>query len=577
MEYPWAAEVKAVEKGYKTSLKKGLSSKAVEAKREEHGWNELEQEEGSSFWDMVLEQFDDPLVKILLLAAVVSAAIAVHELHEQGMSFSIGHFVEPLVILLILFLNAAVGVYQESNAEKSLEALKEMQPDKCRALRDGVSKEIDARELVPGDVVECRVGDKVPADLRVAELKTTTLRLEQMTLTGESVSVAKQDEPIRSKDCEIQKKSSMMFAGTTIANGTVIGIVTHIGMGTEVGKIQEQLQAAAAERAEEKTPLKQKLEDFSDQLQNIILFICAAVWLINIRMFVNFDNGLAWDMVDFKKAIYYFQIAVALAVAAVPEGLPTVITMCLALGTRKMAKRNAIVRKLPAVETLGCTSVICSDKTGTLTTNQMSVRALVTCGRNDSDLVEAEVTGSTYNPADGEVTLGKGGLTYAVRKLAQICSLCNESTVELNKAKGVWRHVGAPTEAALTVVVEKLLQEGAASATPMNPDPGANSDVPCNERLKAACPTVATLEFTRDRKSMSVLVNPGRQQRAACQGRPRIAPGTLHARSRRRRQAHPAYRHGPQGPGAGDHQVCWARAALPGLCVLGFSWHARRL
>ena len=491
---PWAKEVRQVEKELGTSLRSGLSAGAVAKKRDKHGWNELEKEEGTTFWAMVLEQFDDPLVRVLLLAAVVSASIAVHEVYEAGHTFQLSHFVEPLVILTILVLNAMVGVYQESSAEKSLEALKEMQPDTCRALRDGAFSTLAARELVPGDVVELRVGDRVPADCRVGELKTTTLRLEQMALTGESVSVSKQSEPVAQLECEIQAKASMMFGGTTLANGNCLAIVTATGMHTEIGKIQAQLVAAAEETAEEKTPLKQKLEEFSDQLQNIISVICLSVWLINFRMFVD-TSVWPWQL-DVKKAIYYFQVAVALAVAAVPEGLPTVITMCLALGTRKMARRNAIVRKLPAVETLGCTSVICSDKTGTLTTNQMSCTMVVTCGASDADLVRAEVSGSTYDPSDGHVAVR--AVSASLKKLAQIMALCNDSTVERND-KGKFKHVGAPTEAALTVLVEKLF----------GGQPAKGSVTPHSDRLLAESHKVATLEFTRDRKSMSVIVSDG--------------------------------------------------------------------
>jgi len=493
MEAPWAREVEVVEKELGTSVQKGLSEKDVKEKRETFGFNELPKEDGTSFWEMVLEQFDDPLVKILLVAAVVSALIAVSEVYENGEQFSISQFVEPLVILLILILNAIVGVYQESNAEKSLEALKDMQPDNCRVVRDGESVEIPSRELVPGDIVELRVGDKVPADCRVAQLKTTTLRVEQMALTGESVSVSKQEDAIDMEDCEIQSKSSMIFSGTALSNGHCFAIVTSTALRTEIGKIQEQLEAAAAERAEEKTPLKQKIEEFSDQLQLIISIICVMVWLINFRMFVDLENM----SVDVKKAIYYFQIAVALAVAAVPEGLPTVITMCLALGTRKMAKRNAIVRKLPAVETLGCTSVICSDKTGTLTTNQMSVRLVVTCGASETELQDCKVTGSTYDPADGAIdTTNAGGVNGVLEKIAQICAVCNESSVERNE-KGKFKHVGAPTEAALTVLVEKI-------------HGNTDGELTENSKHQVDAPKIATLEFTRDRKSMSVIVATGK-------------------------------------------------------------------
>ena len=499
METPWTKEASQCEAELGVSLSKGLSNADVEERREKHGFNELEKEEGRSFFEMVLEQFDDPLVKILLVAAVVSTIIAVSETYEEGGTLTIDKFVEPLVILLILILNAIVGVYQENSAEKSLEALKDMQPDTAQVLRSGEwMNHLPAKELVPGDVIELRVGDKIPADCRVARLETTTLRVEQMALTGESVTVMKQIETIAEKSCEIQSKTNMLFSGTTVSNGHCLALVTSTGMQTEIGKIQEQIQEAAAARAEEKTPLKQKLDDFSDLLQWLIGAVCLLVWLINFRMFVDIEK-LSFD---YKQCLYYFQIAVALAVAAIPEGLPTVITMCLSLGTRKMAKRNSIVRKLPAVETLGCTSVICSDKTGTLTTNQMSVRRVVVLGSGnvgDAGFLRSfDVTGSSYNPSDGAVEgLDADELSdKSLLKFAKICSICNESSIE-KVEDGTYKHVGGPTEAALKVLVEKLLRGVKASADQV---------LPGNDFLNRTSEKIATLEFSRDRKTMSVIV-----------------------------------------------------------------------
>ncbi|CAI7832764.1 unnamed protein product, partial [Closterium sp. NIES-53] len=236
--------------------------------------------------------------------------------------------------------------------------------------------DLPARELVPGDIVELRVGDKVPADMRVIRLLTSTLRLEQASLTGESMAVQKSANEVQQQDCELQAKESMVFAGTTVVNGSSRNLVIATGMNTEIGKIQQQIAAAAAE--EDDTPLKKKLDEFGERLTIVIGVICLLVWLINYKFFLSWkEDPTAWwtgglrFTFSFQKCTYYFKIAVALAVAAIPEGLPAVITTCLALGTRKMAQKNAIVRKLPSVETLGCTTVICSDKTGTLTTNQV--------------------------------------------------------------------------------------------------------------------------------------------------------------------------------------------------------------
>lgn len=486
---------------------RGLSAEEVGRRRDKHGWNELKKEAGTPFWKLVLEQFEDNLVRILLLAAAVSFLLAYID-QKEG-SEGVTAYVEPLVILSILVLNACVGVWQESNAEKALEALKDMQSETAKVIRDGeVISDLPARELVPGDIVELRVGDKAPADMRVIKLQTSTLRVEQASLTGESMAVLKSYHHVEFDDCELQGKESMVFAGTTVVNGSSLNLVVSTGMNTEIGKIQEQITAASQE--EDDTPLKKKLDEFGDRLTTVIGVVCLLVWLINYKFFFSYEvvDGVTKVRFSFQKCTYYFKIAVALAVAAIPEGLPAVITTCLALGTRKMAQKNAIVRKLPSVETLGCTTVICSDKTGTLTTNQMSVTAVVIGGRHATDLLSYAVEGTTYSPTDGGIVNFGRSITFKnVQAMAEVAALCNDAGVAFKG--GSYRATGLPTEAALRVLVEKMgvpddtAQLAITAKREVDPTFGI---LGANEWWQRMGQRVAVLEFDRSRKSMSVVV-----------------------------------------------------------------------
>lgn len=498
----WARTIAECEAEFGVSADVGLTSAEVSRRLEIYGLNDLENHSGPSIWQLVLEQFNDTLVRILLVAAVVSFVLAWYD-GDEGGEMRITAFVEPLVIFLILIVNAIVGVWQENNAEKALEALKEIQSEHAAVRRDGkLIPTLPAKELVPGDIVELRVGDKVPADMRVLYLISSTLRMEQGSLTGESAAVNKTNHKIDLEDTDIQSKVCMVFAGTTVVNGSCVCLVTQTGMNTEIGKIHSQIHEAC--QSEEETPLKKKLNEFGEVLTALIGVICALVWLINVKYFLTWEYVNGWPRnfkFSFEKCTYYFEIAVALAVAAIPEGLPAVITTCLALGTRKMAAKNALVRKLPSVETLGCTTVICSDKTGTLTTNQMSAATLVAIGRWTDSLRSFKVDGTTYDPNDGKIhDWPAGKLDENLQMIAKIAAVCNDASITRSGQHFV--ATGGPTEAALKVLVEKMGLPTAPDASSRGP----TDTLRCCQWWNDFAPRVATLEFDRTRKSMGVIV-----------------------------------------------------------------------
>ncbi|XP_062895806.1 sarcoplasmic/endoplasmic reticulum calcium ATPase 2-like [Mobula hypostoma] len=507
MEAPHVRSVEEVLRHFGVNESTGLGPEQLREAREKWGPNELPAEEGKSLWTLVVEQFEDLLVRILLLAASISFLLAWFEEGEE----TVTAFVEPFVILLILVANAIVGVWQERNAENAIEALKEYEPEMGKVYRQDrkTVQRIKARDIVPGDIVEVAVGDKVPADIRLTSIKSTTLRVDQSILTGESVSVIKHTDPVPDPRAVNQDKKNMLFSGTNIAAGRALGVVVATGLHTEIGKIREQMVATGQER----TPLQRKLDAFGQRLSQLISVVCLAVWLINVGHFADPAHGGSW----LRGAVYYFKIAVALAVAAIPEGLPAVITTCLALGTRRMARKQAVVRSLPSVETLGCTSVICSDKTGTLTTNQMSVCRMFIVDKVEGSRVQLHdftVTGSTYAP-EGEV-LKNGQVVRCSQydglvELATICALCNDSSLDYNVARGSYEKVGEATETALCCLVEKMNVFNT-NLKMLGKVARANA---CCSLFKQLMKKEVTLEFSRDRKSMSVICSPNKPTRSA--------------------------------------------------------------
>ncbi|KAI8609032.1 calcium-transporting ATPase [Chytriomyces sp. MP71] len=488
----------------------GLSTEEAENRLLVYGPNVFPDEPRVPLWAVILEQFKDQLVLILLGAAGISLVLASLETDESEKGSA---FVEPLVILLILIANATIGVIQESNAEKAIEALKQYSPDEARVVRNGELSKVDASRLVPGDIVHLSVGDKIPADCRVASIVSSSFKVDQAILTGEPISVSK-DAGLVLTDSEAVKQDqhNMLFSGTTVTVGKAVAVIVRTGSETAIGSIHSEITSTT----KEKTPLKQALDDFGDELARVISVICLLVWMINIRHFNDPTFGGSW----LKGAIYYFKIAVALAVAAIPEGLAVIITTCLALGTKRMAAQGAIVRHLASVETLGCTSVICSDKTGTLTTNQMSVRRLMTGLGGDK---EWSVEGSTYGPEGRVLTGGHEIQNTAVyenedlKELLEICVLCNDAKVKYDEKTDAFVKLGEPTEAALKSLVEKFPTDNPElnARIPSIPDVLSLAKLSVEEKQSRAGLVdkyfeskhrrIATLEFSRDRKSMSVL------------------------------------------------------------------------
>ncbi|KAK9239984.1 hypothetical protein V1525DRAFT_396519 [Lipomyces kononenkoae] len=475
MDDAYVRSIEEVVKTFDTNLENGLTDSQVEALRKQYGTNSLPEDPPTPLWELILAQFKDQLVIILLVSAAISFFLA---LFDDGDDFTA--FVDPAVILIILVLNAVVGVQQETNAEKAIAALSEYSPAEAKVIRNGTVQRIKAEDLVPGDIVDVAVGDRVPADCRVFRITTNAFRVDQALLTGESESVSKDVEAIADPRAVKQDQVNMMFSGTTVTVGHCRAIAVLTGSATAIGDIHTSIVSQISEP----TPLKQKLDDFGEMLAKVIMVICILVWVINIRNF-NDPAHKGW----LKGAIYYFKIAVALAVAAIPEGLAVVITTCLALGTRKMAQKNAIVRSLPSVETLGSTSVICSDKTGTLTTNQMSVQKAIYFS---DGLIELSVEGTSFAPI-GLVKDPTGNIlstpikeSPSILRLAEVCSLCNDSEIAYDAKTDTYSHVGEPTEAALRVLAAKL---------------GFNHNYSKDHAR------LATFEFSRDRKSMSVVVS----------------------------------------------------------------------
>ncbi len=430
------------------SSEKGLSPSEAAARLQKYGPNELKKAEKEPWWKKFLKQFNNFLVLILIFAAVVSMitwAIEKYVMLEAGVE---QWPTDSFVIWAILIINAILGYVQEARAEGAIEALMKLSAAKATVIRDGVQQQIFAAEMVPGDIFVLETGDQIPADGRV--LWVQELKVEEASLTGESTGVGKKIAPLADEDTiPVGDQKNAVFSTTIVVYGRGRAVATATGMGTEIGKIATMIEEAG----EQQTPMQQKLEQFGKTLGYLILVICAIVFIeeVVIDLMHAASSGADIDIVE--ELLAAFMVAISLAVAAIPEGLPAVVTTTLAIGVQRMSKRNAIIRKLPACETLGAASVICSDKTGTLTKNQMTIRKVYT------NFKSYDVEGRGFEPV-GEILLNGQKVSAADDKTLSLTALagamCNNSILSKDAESGQWKIIGDPTEGAFIVLAGKM-------------------------------------------------------------------------------------------------------------------------
>lgn len=420
-----------------TNESKGLNPNQANELREKYGLNKLREKKKKTNVQRFFEQFKDVMILILLVAAAISFVIAVVEQNPK-------EFFEPVLILLIVVLNAVMGVMQESKAEKALDALKNMSAPHARVIRDGEEKIIDASELVPGDIIRLEAGDFIPADARL--LHSVSLKSEESALTGESVPSEKDADAEIKENAPLGDRSNMVFSGCSVTYGTATAVVTATGMDTEMGKIANLLD----NEAEGQTPLQEKLAQLGKYLGFLALAACAVIFVVGIA------NGIP--------VMEIFMTAVSLAVSAIPEGLPAIVTIVLSIGVQRMVKKNALIRRLPAVETLGSASVICSDKTGTLTQNRMTL----TKAYADGYLDEENICNNN---------------TEKIKKLLMYGTLCCDGSVVFHDEEE--KHIGDPTETAIVLAAHK-------------------NGMPKDE-LNKKYPRLGEIPFDSDRKLMTTI------------------------------------------------------------------------
>ncbi len=434
---PYSQERENVLHSYQTNVEEGLSSAEVLVRKEKYGENKLREKKKKSTAQRFLDQFKDVMILILIAAAVISFVVVCVEKNW-------GELFEPALILLIVIFNAIMGVYQEGKAEKALDALKNLSAPHARVIRDGAEKIIDAVDLVPGDIIRLEAGDFVPADARL--IHSAGLKSEESALTGESVPSEKDYLAEIKEGAPLGDRDNMVYSGCSITYGTAVAVVTATGMDTEMGKIANLLDS----EEEGHTPLQRKLAQLGKYLGIMALVACGIIFIVGL------SNNIP--------VLEIFMTSVSLAVSAIPEGLPAIVTIVLSIGVQRMVKKNALIRKLPAVETLGGASVICSDKTGTLTQNRMT-------------LTKAYVEGAAEHESIGSNNSEK------IKKLLMYGTLCCDGSVVFHDEKE--QHIGDPTETAIVLAAYK-------------------NGMP-KEELNRKYPRLAEIPFDSDRKLMTTV------------------------------------------------------------------------
>jgi Ca2+-transporting ATPase len=478
----WQLEIEEATKALEADLTKGLSSDEAELRLEKFGANQLEEKKGISPLSIFIEQFKDFIIWVLIAAAIISGLM--------------GEWIDTLAIIAIVILNSILGFIQEYRAEKSLAALKKLSSPTSKVIRDEQHSVIESSQIVPGDLIELESGDNIPADSRLVWI-TSNFNIQEASLTGESTPVAKNVTVLKRETIPLADRINMVYMGTFVTHGKARAIVAETGMKTELGRITGMIQ----DIEQESTPLQKKLEQFGKWIVYFCFVVVGLVFVLSLirsRAALNIlRSGDIMGILHSKDISEIFLTAVSLAVAAIPEGLPAVVTIALALGVQRMVQRHALIRKLPSVETLGCVTVICSDKTGTLTKNEMTVKS-VFAGNN-----LFEVTGIGYEPK-GEFLLNKTSINisdYPDLSKTLLCGvLCNGAA--LIEENGVYKIFGDPTEGSILTSAAKI-------------------DI-WKDRLEDDFIFVEEIAFDSERKKMTIIRQNGNKFIAYVKGAPDI-------------------------------------------------------